>query len=85
MCHEFRNSRPQKRKFDASSEIVTLAPVVAKVKVPVKVTIIVFNIKTNILAKRERRKIVFDICIQGKSSSPLCLLCQYSLSLGQKP
>ena len=45
-----RNSRPQKRKFDASSEIVTLAPVVAKVKVPVKVTIIVFNIKTNMLA-----------------------------------
>ena len=33
MCHEFRNSRHQKRKFDASSEIVTLASVVAPLKV----------------------------------------------------
>ena len=47
----------QKRKVKASSEIVTIAPVAAPAKGPVKVTIIVSNIKTNILdIKRKRNK-----------------------------
>ena len=54
-AHLKPSSKSQKRTV-ASSEIMTLAPVVAPVA-PVKVTIIVSNIKTNILdIKRKRNK-----------------------------
>ena len=46
--------KSQKRKADASSEIVTLAPVIAP-EAPVKVTIVVSNIKTNILVLKRKR------------------------------
>ena len=54
-AHLKPSSKSQKRTV-ASSEIMTLAPVVAPVA-PVKVTIIVSNIKKNILdIKRKRNK-----------------------------
>ena len=52
-AHLKLSTKSQRRKVDESSEIVTLAPV----KSSVKVTIIVSNIKTNILdIKRKRNK-----------------------------